>query len=396
MKRKEDIFMKIMYISNTDDKYGAPRSMIELIINLKENYGIEPIVLTSKKNNINRICDQQGIENYVTYHRNYMISKCESKLKNITKRIIRGTQYIIGNFLSNYIIKKKIDMSGIDIIHTNTTIIDLGQKLSKKYNITHVQHLREFGDVDYSYVPIFRKNYINDMNNNVNFFIAISNAVKECWIKKGIDKNKIKVIYNGINESTIKYKENYNDTKLNIIFTGNITKTKGQYQLIEALHKLDKKYLKQINVDFYGDGKKEYLQNIKNLVHLYELEDNIKFKGFSNEIPNLLHKYNVGIVCSKSEGFGRVTVEYMIAGLCVIASNTGANIELIKHRKNGYLYNYNQYESLNEYLIEICNNRKQIELIGKEARKDALGKYVSSINVENVHGLYKIAKEERS
>ena len=41
--------MKIMYISNTDDKYGAPRSMIELIINLKEKYKIEPVVLTSKK-----------------------------------------------------------------------------------------------------------------------------------------------------------------------------------------------------------------------------------------------------------------------------------------------------------------------------------------------------------
>ena len=42
----------------------------------------------------------------------------------------------------------------------------------------------------------------------------------------------------------------------------------------------------------------------------------------------------------KDEGFGRVTIEYMMAGLCVIASDTGANSELIEDGKSGLLYQY--------------------------------------------------------
>ena len=47
--------MKVLYITDRDDKFGAPKSMIEMILNLRKKYNIEPIVITSVKNNINKI-----------------------------------------------------------------------------------------------------------------------------------------------------------------------------------------------------------------------------------------------------------------------------------------------------------------------------------------------------
>ena len=57
--------MKVLYITDRDDKFGAPKSMIEMILNLRKKYNIEPIVITSVKNNINKICTENKIENYV-------------------------------------------------------------------------------------------------------------------------------------------------------------------------------------------------------------------------------------------------------------------------------------------------------------------------------------------
>ena len=41
--------MKVLFISAGDYKYGAPKSMFELMVTLKKKYGVEPVLLTKKK-----------------------------------------------------------------------------------------------------------------------------------------------------------------------------------------------------------------------------------------------------------------------------------------------------------------------------------------------------------
>ena len=45
------------------------------------------------------------------------------------------------------------------------------------------------------------------------------------------------------------------------------------------------------------------------------------------------------LMCSRCEGFGRVTVEAMQRGIPVIGLNTGGTSELVKDGFNGYLFN---------------------------------------------------------
>ena len=93
-------------------------------------------------------------------------------------------------------------------------------------------------------------------------------------------------------------------------------------------------------------------------------------------------------MASKSEAFGRVTIEYMMANIAVIASNTGANPELIDNQKNGLLYNYNDYEDLKNKIVLLKNNkemRKEIAENGCESSK----KYTAEINASSIYNLYK-------
>ena len=68
------------------------------------------------------------------------------------------------------------------------------------------------------------------------------------------------------------------------------------------------------------------------------LEKNTEFVGFIKEINDFRKNMDVGIVASRSEAFGRTTIEGMLSQMLIIASNAGSNIELINDGKNGFLY----------------------------------------------------------
>ena len=94
--------MKVLFILDEDDKYGAAKAGIEMILTLRKNHNVTPVVITSKKNNINSICNYYNIENYVTKHHKFVFSLTNSKMNNIIKYIPR---YIICSFFIYTIFK---------------------------------------------------------------------------------------------------------------------------------------------------------------------------------------------------------------------------------------------------------------------------------------------------
>ena len=377
--------MKVLYVLSRDDKFGAPRALMEMVSTLKEKYNIEPVILTPVKNRINEQCDKLNIENYHIPYGTAM------KIKNdYFNNILRWLLYKYGNIVSLRRISKKIDISKIDLIHTNNSVIDFGYRISKRNNINHIFHIREFADLDFNYFP-FDKNSINYMNDSNN--IAISSVINNHWSNKNV-KN-IRVIYDGIDLDTIEPKKKYNNKKIKFLFIGALCEGKGQMDFLNAIVKLDKEKLSNIEIHFYGTGDNNYIQQIKDFVNKNNLNNNIFLEGYKENVRSVIKDYDVGIINSKSEAFGRVTIEYMATGLCVLASNTGANIELIKNNKTGILFDYKNYDDICEKINYILNNKEIIKKIGVAARSDVLKKYSKEKNAENVYNLYKEIKGEK-
>ena len=92
-------------------------------------------------------------------------------------------------------------------------------------------------------------------------------------------------------------------------------------------------------------------------------------------------------MCSRQEGFGRVTVEYMMAGLPVIASDIAANKELI-NSETGLLYHVGDIHSLKEKIVYLVNHRDLIEKMGRKAREYAQTSFSTEINTELVYNEY--------
>ena len=68
-------------------------------------------------------------------------------------------------------------------------------------------------------------------------------------------------------------------------------------------------------------------------------------------MPQLFAETDVELVCSESEGFGRVIVEAMRSGVVVIAPACGAAPEIIDDGEDGLLYEPMNIEDLKAKII---------------------------------------------
>ncbi len=384
--------MKVVYIPNKSEEGGAFRSQKELIATLREKHGVTPVVLTYRDGNLRKWCLENNIETHTIGYEPFMINSGCTRLRKMVKTMLLPRYKMKrnkGNRSALEKVESELDFSDVDLIHTNVNRDDFGAQLSRKYDIPHIWHIRETGDKDYDCF-FLRKNAIEYMNETKGVFIVISDAVKKAWAKRGLDEKKMRRVYNGINLSVYPDNITHDFTKkeLRFIFTGTLCENKGQIQAIKAVEALPDEYRAQIHLDFYGGGAQTYIDSLKRYVTAHKLSDRISFCGYTDKLSEILPMYEGAFVCSRNEAFGRVTVEHMYTGLGVIASDSGANPEIITDGENGYLYKSEDTASLRDSIIRFLDNRDRLPAMTASAREKVAGCFTKEINAANIRKVY--------
>ena len=161
-----------------------------------------------------------------------------------------------------------------------------------------------------------------------------------------------------------------------LLILAELNKNKNHIQVIKAMEILKSKY-PSIKVLCAGKGPLE--NELKETVSKMNLEENIKFIGFRNDIKELLYSCDCIGLFSKREGLGKCLLEGMVAGKCLIATNTRGPKELIKNEKNGFLVEVGDYKQTAEYVEVIyLNTERRKELIDNSKKR------VSNYYIDNV------------
>ena len=374
--------MKILYV----DQGGAALALYDLIKELKDNYDdIVPIVVTGKKNGLNKMLEEIGVENYSAQYKNFMSSY---KKPEWIYRVMLNVRYKMGQYCAIKRLEKIIDFSEIDIIHSNLNRIDIGAILAQKYKIPHIWHIREHGDgSDFKLTSVMR-NPIRYMNSFNSYTIMISNSVEKVWELKGLNNKKMRLIYDGVRTELYNIETKQDNRNLKMIFMGGYDKNKGQEDLIDALKTLPEDLKRLIQIDFFGNGSEKYIKYLKNKIYENGLEKVMKINSYQHDIWKHISDYDIGLNCSHGEGFGRVTVEYMMAGLCPIASDRGATPEIIENGITGIIYDSSSSEELKNSIIWALNNRKAIRKMGIDASEFAKKEFSMSKHAREIRELY--------
>lgn len=88
---------------------------------------------------------------------------------------------------------------------------------------------------------------------------------------------------------------------------------------------------------FVGSGSAEYTNALRMQVAEAGLAQNVAFLGRRLDVPRILAAADIGLLPSDHEGFSNGLLEYMVAGLPVIATATGGNLDAVEDGRSGYL-----------------------------------------------------------
>ncbi len=384
--------MKVLYIVGGNGKQNGSEIIAMSILKcLSQEKKVQYTVVTAKDGCVNQLCKELGIENYALRMKFYVYSANGFFILRCIKRMIRNLQADYAAARAFMKLRKLVQLNTYDLIHTNLSRDLLGGFIGEKYNIPHIWHLQELFEGHYG-VNLLKKDQISWMNMRTEAYIAVSEHVAADWIRHGLEREKVNVILNGIVLSNIKEKDwSIKKDTIKIVMVGELCEPKGQIYLLEAVNRIRKNRSAdiKINVDFYGEGKIEYTSFLKHKTEEYQLENVISFKGYCNNIHNILDNYDIAVNCSRGEGFGLSTIEFMACGLCVVAADTGANTEIIEDRVNGIIFNYeNAVEELCAVITDLAKSRELMMTLGMKA-KDIKEKYKLRNMCDQVFQLYR-------
>ena len=121
------------------------------------------------------------------------------------------------------------------------------------------------------------------------------------------------------------------------------------------------------DVVFLVAGSGEKFPELSQLVSELGLQDRVFFTRGEGKIMDYLSRMCIGCLTSFSEGFSNAVMEYMAAGLPVVATDVGGNRDAIIDGETGYLVRERTPEALAQALIHLLRNedlRLQMGLAG--------------------------------
>jgi glycogen synthase len=264
---------------------------------------------------------------------------------------------------------------------------------TKNANIPYVVHLMDLS----------LKGYQKTVRNTLSYFlgrtdvkgvdlskyftnvISISSYVKANFCDIGHKFHKVIHPFLDLSD-TFPQKINYSkDRVFKGVFIGQIEVHKGVVLLCEAIHKINKKGIFEIELDIYGRSFSNLDEDLKNKFNSFITIYNNKER---KEIVNSLADYDVGFFPSIwEEPFGIAQIELMGAGLPILASARGGSKEALTS-DNSITYTYNESEDLVDKLEGLLRNySKDASSIGRKARQSietnfSKKKYIKTIEKE--------------
>ena len=239
-------------------------------------------------------------------------------------------------FLKNFIEDKKVK-----IIHTNDLRMHYFWSFySFFFNNKHIWHQHS------SYKS--RRNIL--FSSFSDYILTVSDYTKRSFTKKM--SQRAKVIGNPFNlpkdYSSLKVK-NKKEKKI-VLYIGNSNSQKRPYFFIDIAKNVHQKN-KQISFHMLG----EFNFTERNITELAKF--NIKVFKKNYNIDSFLSTSDLLIAPGVNEGFGRTVVEAMLYKVPVLASNSGAHVELINH-KTGYLADKDSLKDFSEKCLDILKQEK--------------------------------------
>ncbi len=226
--------------------------------------------------------------------------------------------------------------------------------------------------------------------------IANSDAVGRIFSNNG----RTEIVYNGIDLARFdteidgeKIRSMFGIGKdTNLIGTiGHFSPLKGFEELLWAIAEVIGEGF-NIKLAIVGEtiysNSEGYKKNLLSLLDSLGLKDRIIFAGFREDIPELLASFDIFVLPSRSEGFGRVNLEAMAMRKPVISTKVGGIPEVVVDGVTGILVPPGNSKALFHAIMRLLNNPPLRESMGREGRRRVEENFTLQAHVQKIEMIY--------
>jgi len=215
--------------------------------------------------------------------------------------------------------------------------------------------------------------------------VAVSPAVVEYMIDvEKMPKDKIKIIYNGIDIDRFKPKKSAGfSSPIVLVNVSRFEEQKGHKYLIEALQ-----MLKSTDWQLWLIGDGSLRKKIEQQVEEAGLSDRVKFYGNREDVPNLLAKADVFVFSSLWEGLGLAVLEAGAVGLPVVATKVGGVKDVFKDNETAQLVEVKDSIALGKAISWVLEHPDKASFMGQKAREMVQEKYSLERMTQEYEHLY--------
>jgi len=280
--------------------------------------------------------------------------------------------------------------SNFDVVHVhfplgNSVLVTIDRKIRNK--MIYTAHIGEEGKrlKLSSDAPLPLRLFSPDLYlmKRVKKTVVLNEPLKVKLADKGIDKEKLVVIPNGVDvnhfgnfsKNTLdKIREKYGIAgKITVMFAGGIIPRKGGDYLVRAAEMILRDGYEDVLFLLVGSFKynEEFANKIVRYVRSRGLEENVKFTGFVpyEDLKALYQACDVFVLPSFEEGHGIVLTEAMASGKPLIGSNVGGISAQIRDGWDGFLIEPGNEKQLAEKIRYLIDNPEERERMGENSRK---------------------------
>lgn len=381
----------ILYIHQSAELYGSDKTLFYLAKEVNEQPDFNVIVVLPNNGPLKDLLENNNIKVIIS-----SVIKVSRKMFTI-KNILLLPFHIISSIKR---LKKALNNTQVDVIHSNTLAVLVGAFYSKRHKIKHIWHVHEIikkPKIVSAFYPLLVDKFSDVVVYN-------SKASKDFLCNKRAALNKkSKIILNGFDREfdlttpleIEKVRTNlFNVEKLDIVLglVGRINKWKGQQLLLKSFLNLKNEF-PNLKLMFIGSAppNQDYLveelqQNIKD----YNLVKDCKIIPFQKNIWTIWDSIDIAVVPStEPEPFGLVAVEAMLAKKPVVAANHGGLVEIVVQDETGYLFKPNDHVELESSIKKLLNNQSELERFSQNGYKRAINEFSLQNHINDFIKLYK-------
>jgi glycosyltransferase involved in cell wall biosynthesis len=388
--------MRVLYLTHYSELYGANRSLLDLVLQLREDGAVAPHVVLPREGELASALREQAIPTAVIPFEQWMSERQYSgrphhRLLQHWRHIRLAMDRAQANRRAIPALIAQVRAWNIQLLHANSAAVSVAHRIARETGLPFVWHVREMPELHFGFhLDAGRHGYGRALR-SADRIIAISEAVRADIERYTGPYDRITIIPNGVLRGDRypglqeRAHHRWSSTQpFTFLMVGLIHPSKGQLEAVEALTILVHRGY-DVRLVIAGGGRD---RDLRERIACSGIADRVDLLGYVEEVLPLYFRSHALLMCSRNEAMGRVTVEAMACGLPVIGHASGGTPELVRDRSNGLLY-AGGASDLAGRMEELVREPAYARSLGEEAHRTAQANYRVERYAKEVFAVYR-------